>query len=504
MSRLKTNLLANVAGASWTAVVQLLCVPVYVRLIGVEAYGLVGVFLAIQVSLQVFDLGFGLTLNRELARQLGQGSGEARIRSLARTLELVYWGIGLTLAAGFMLLAPVLAQHWFNTAELTGSELESALRLMALVLFFQWPFTFYQNGFNGMQQQVLFNGLRILFVSLSNFGAILALWFWSATVTTFFAWLFFAALLQALTMQLLFWRRLPGRGGPRPRFEAGLLLEVKRLAGGLGVIAVLGTILSQMDKIALSKLVTLEQLGYYTLAGVVAGSLQLFITPVFSAVFPRMSALVASGKPGAEQQLYHVASQLMAALLVPTTCLVVVFGPALLEVWTGDAETARRVFPLAVLLMVGTALNGMMHLPHALQLAHGWTSLAVKLALAKLVVFFPLMLWAIEQFGALGAATTWLALNAAYLVTGVPLTHRRLLRGDGMRWLTRDLGLPVVLVGGACAIVYTQLHQAELDWLWLAQLLLAAGLFFSMALAATPALRRELLRRPRRMLAESP
>jgi hypothetical protein len=44
-----------------------------------------------------------------------------------------------------------------------------------------------------------------------------------------------------------------------------------------------------------------------------------------------------------------------------------------------------------------------------------------------------------------GAASVWLLLNVSYVAIGVPLTHRRLLKGEAWRWFG-DVGLPLVPV----------------------------------------------------------
>ncbi len=46
-----------------------------------------------------------------------------------------------------------------------------------------------------------------------------------------------------------------------------------------------------------------------------------------------------------------------------------------------------------------------------------------------------------------GAATAWIVTNALYLMVGVPLTFRRLMPGETWRWLTVDVGLPLLALG---------------------------------------------------------
>ncbi len=67
MSQLKRNIIANFAGKAWTALISLAFIPLYISFIGIEGYGLVGVYLALFAVFSLLDLGLGTTLNRELA-----------------------------------------------------------------------------------------------------------------------------------------------------------------------------------------------------------------------------------------------------------------------------------------------------------------------------------------------------------------------------------------------------------------------------------------------------
>ena len=68
MSSLKINILANFAGQAWSGLLTLALVPVYIKFLGIEAYGLIGFYAMLQGMLVVLDFGLGQTLNRELAR----------------------------------------------------------------------------------------------------------------------------------------------------------------------------------------------------------------------------------------------------------------------------------------------------------------------------------------------------------------------------------------------------------------------------------------------------
>src|SRR5690348_7404766 len=99
------NAIANYSGRIWAAALNVAVIPIYVRLLGPEAYGLIGFFAVLQGAIQLFDVGLSATLNRELAR-LSKQDNRSEGADLIRTLETLYWTFGLAVAVSVTLTAP--------------------------------------------------------------------------------------------------------------------------------------------------------------------------------------------------------------------------------------------------------------------------------------------------------------------------------------------------------------------------------------------------------------
>jgi O-antigen/teichoic acid export membrane protein len=141
-------------------------------------------------------------------------------------------------------------------------------------------------------------------------------------------------------------------------------------------------------------------------------------------------------------------------------------------------------------LLLGTMLNALMHVPYHMQLAHGWTGLALRMNLVAVAVLVPAIWWLVPLYGAEAAAWIWAALNASYVVVGAPLMFRRLISTEQRGWYLRDIGLPTL---GACLgmALVSALVPADLtsraEWLMFLGL---ATLFALLGAAATvPVLR---------------
>jgi O-antigen/teichoic acid export membrane protein len=420
--------------------IQLACIPLYIRFLGIEAYGLIGFYLMLQAMLQVLDLGLSPTINREMARYSVQPEKADEARDLVRTLEVGYWSIGIVIGIALVIASPWIATHWIKASTIPVRSVRQAVALMGVVAAFQWPVSFYQGGLLGIRKQVLFNVLRIITTTVSNGGAALVLWLTSRTIQAFFLWLVVANALMLVFWTIFLWKSLPS-ATRAPRFNFSLLRNCAQFAVGMTGITAVALILTQSDKIIVSRVLSLKVFGYYSVGGIFGGGLSLIMTSMFNTTYPRFSALVAQGDELALAQLYHRATQLLAVLILPLATILALFSTQILHLWTRNSEVAHNAGPIAALLVIGSALNGLMFLPYALQLAYGWTSIGLRITGCLTIIFVPATWFMAMTYGAIGAASMWPAFNCIYMAIGVPLTHHRLLKGEGLRWL-RDVVLP--------------------------------------------------------------
>jgi O-antigen/teichoic acid export membrane protein len=492
VSRLKRNIVANLSGRVFTAVLGLVFVPIIIRLMGIEAYGLVGFFASLQALFSLLDLGLSATINRELARLSAHRDGALEMRDLVRTLEVCYWGIAVLIAVAMLAISPFVGD-WIHPEHLSRADVDQAALIMGLIMALQWPLSFYEGGLMGLQRQVAWNAISVSMACARQIGAVLLLWLVAPTVQVFLLWQVATSGLQTALTAWLVWRSLPESGRPT-RFRRPVLQSVWRFAAGISATSVVSLGLGQMDKIVLSRMLSLEDFGYYSLAAVAAGGLQYLIGPIFSAAFPRFSELVAAGNQDTLRREYHRVAQFASVLVLAATVVLMGFAPQILQLWLGTPETVARTHRLVTVLAAGTAMNGLMHVPYALQLASGWTTLTMFTNAVALCLLVPATILLAREFGPIGAAWVWVALNAGYIVIQVPIMHRRLLVGEQWRWYGIDVAFPLA-AAAACVGVCRLLVASDTSPVRIAGSLAAvsAATLFCAALA-TPATR-ELLQR---------
>src|ERR1017187_8921854 len=261
---LRNNVVANYSGQGWSALMGLAFVPVYIRYLGIEAYGLIGIFALLQVWLALLDMGMRPALGREMARFTAGAHNAQSIRDLLRSIELIGIAVAGAITLGIWAASGWMATHWVRANHLPVEDVAHAFAIMGLVTALRFMQDIYVSSSVGLQLQVSQN------IVISITVALLA-WV-SPTIKAYFLWQALISIITVILFAGIVYRALPR--APRPaRFSVPALMNIWRFAAGMVAITLLALLLTQVDKILLSRMLTLEAFGYYALAGVVASSL---------------------------------------------------------------------------------------------------------------------------------------------------------------------------------------------------------------------------------------
>jgi O-antigen/teichoic acid export membrane protein len=445
MPSIRRNIVANFIGKAILAALGIVFPPIIARLLGMESYGLIGVYASLNGALAVLDLGLTATLTREMARRSDEVGDDAAqsTRDMVRTFEVVFWCIGTCAGLLVYVAAPLIANHWVHAQNLRPEVITSSIRLIGLVVCLQWPSGMYTGGLFGLQRQVLANAIQIGGTILRFVGGTAVLWKVAPTIQAFFIWQAMVAGAQTVISAFALSRCLP-RAHARGTFRRHALLATWRFSAGASLISIFAIALTQADNVVLSKLLSLAEFGYYTLAWTLGNGLSLLIAPVFVAVFPRLAQLVRKEDAAGVARLYHLSSQLVSVAVVPAAAVLILFGREVIWAWTGDLTTVVTIRSVVIAIAVGWTLNGFMNVPYALQLAYGWTALAAWSNAIAAVLLVPLTILLAKTFGMVGAAAGWGLVNVGYMMFMIQRMHRRLLPAEQRKWWAFDVGAPVL------------------------------------------------------------
>lgn len=451
MPSLKYNTIANYIGRTWTSILGLLFIPIYLKFLGIEAYGLVGFYMALSSVIGILDLGIGGTMNREMARLAAKGGFAGEQRDVVRTLEIIYLGIAVFAGGAVFIYAPFITNNWIKAENLDPASILKAVQLMGITISLQFPVSLYQGGLMGLQRQVLLNFIIIVTGTLRSFGAILILWLVSPTIEAFFAWQVIASIVASIALFVALWCSLPKQQAPA-RFRGNILVGVWKYAAAISANAIVGVVLTQLDKVLLSKVLSLEMFGYYSLAATVGSAVWMIILPFNSAIFPRLVQLHEAMQTDKLRLFFHQASQFLSLALFPVCALMIVFSSEMLSLWLNDPAVVRQCDLIVSLLVLSTMLNGIASVPGYSASAFGWPQLITYTNLTQAILIIPLIISMVYFLNGVGAAIAMVFLNSVFVIFLVPIFFRRYLGEERNKWYLHDVTVPAVTAFSICLI----------------------------------------------------
>ncbi|HAE41819.1 MAG TPA: polysaccharide biosynthesis protein, partial [Clostridiales bacterium] len=391
----------------------LVFLPTYIKYLGIEAYGLIGIFAALQGWLTLLDMGMTPVLGREMARFTdGQRSAQS-IRDLLRTIETIAMVIAFLTAIGIWLASGWLASDWLKAEKLPLSLVAQTFSVMGVVTALRFIENIYRSAIIGLQRQVLLSLISSAMATLRGFGAVGVMIWVAPTVEAFFVWQGLISIVTLALFAMVLYKTLPHLP-TTTHFSLVELKSVWRFAAGISGSTFLVLLLTQIDKILLSRILTLEHFGYYSLAIALTGAFCFFTGPIGQAYYPRFAELSSGRDESALITAFHSSMQLIVILMGTASMVLIFFSETVLFCWTHNSLLAHEIAPLVTVLALGTLLNGLTWIPYQMQIAHGWTSLTIRVNAVAVIILVPAIFVVAPRYGAMGVAWIWVALNIGY------------------------------------------------------------------------------------------
>lgn len=439
------NGLYNTASAVLSLAISLLTVPLLIRLLGLDEYGLWTLVSAVVGMAGLAEAGLSVSTTVFLSRDLAKGD----ITSVGQTLTIVVLSmlvIATLAAASLCLGADRVVGLFLRLEERQRSEAISALQVGALVVWGQ----LLQQVLVGVQQAHgryaalnLITGAKTVIVNLGIIGVACS----GGRVLTMVEW---QALVTIGTMLVLVWQgwRLLAPLSLRPALSLSKGREVARYSAMTWLVSLGSVLFGQADRLILGAMVGMETLGVYSAITSVASKINSLSAAPIQPLLPELSGLLAKANIdraavlhraraalilntvaafGMGMALFTMAPQIVK-LLIPgsdldlvlpafqlATLIYALYSPnasgyyILLSDAAGTCMTVQMMGALAALLLIGVAATklgligavagnagylitwllivlGMKHLDIAPQLWSGWIAFPLIWFLGSVLV----------------------------------------------------------------------------------------------------------------------
>lgn len=401
------NIIVNFVGKFWSLLSVFVFVPLYIRILGFDSYAVISFMLVIAGVVTVLDAGLTATLSREFARV--DITQELKSKTL-NTLESIYLLIIGVVIFGIFSFSELIADSWLNIDAFSNEDLTWFIRLISFDVAFQMLFRFYVGGVLGLEKQVFANLLQVGWGVLRNGLVVIAIWI-SPNLNSFFIWQAISTIVFALVAKIYLQKLLNESKSFDFSFSLQIdnqtLSRVWKFAGGMMLISLVAALNSQMDKIAISRLLPLQTLGHYTLAVSLSMALVTLVNPIAVALLPRFTVLYSGKNYGDAKRIFTIINTITTVLVFSFMVNMIFYPEDLIWIWTADPLLGKAGGRYLPYLAFSLGMIALQIIPFNVVIANGYTKLNNILGLTSLILTLPGYWVFTTLYGAIGAAVVY-------------------------------------------------------------------------------------------------
>lgn len=417
------NIGFNLVGWALPALAAVVAVPLLVRGLGPERFGLLALAWTTLGYFGLFDLGLGRAVTHAVGDRMGSGR-ESEVPAVIWTALAVLVPVGVAGAIVLFSVTPWLMTNFLEVPSAMHADAVAAYRLLAVAVPFVGAAAVLRGALEAQQRFALVNVIRIPYGVLLFAGPVLALPF-SRALLPAVAVLVGARVALVLALSIAGLRAVRGLAS-RPAASRGVARSLVGYGGWMTVTNVISPLMNTFDQYVIGAALGVGLVTFYAGPFELVTKLWLFTAAVYPVFF---AALSRTGRrdPARSAELFATMLRVTAGALFLPAVVLVAFAPEILTLWLGPefaGDSARVLQILAIAVFVNTLGQAALNLFQAL----GRPDITGKYHLAELPVYAALLWVLLPKFGIVGAAIAW-AVRAVGDAVLLLLTIPRVLPG---------------------------------------------------------------------------
>jgi len=417
------NSLHNLLSTAIPSVLALVTVPLYLRAIGPERYGVLAIAWLILGYFGVFDLGLGRATTQKIS-SLRDASPEERSTAYGTALvsNLV---IGVIGAAVLWPVSALLFQHEMKLDPVLRDETMVALPLLALSVPIATSLGVLSGALMAREKFAANSRISITNTTLFQILPLAVAWLFGPHLAGLLA----SSIAARVVGLALYWRECAAEFGwdALRRFDRRQFRELLAFGGWVTVAQLFSPFIVMLDRFVIGALLGSYQVTVYVVPSQLTTRISTVSSALITALFPRMA--VADGAESAKLARDGVGT-LLALLTPPIVVAFVMFHDGLV-LWVG-ARLAADAAALGRVMVVTAWLNMCASVAFSRLQAQGRPDLVTKTMLAELPFFVVGLYYAVAGFGVMGAVWALFVRTAVDLILLDWFSARRIDHGGNI------------------------------------------------------------------------
>jgi O-antigen/teichoic acid export membrane protein len=396
------NTIWNAVGQISPLFIAAFAIPLLLKRLGVDRFGILTLAWALVGYFSLFDLGLGRALTKLVSERLAAGKQKELAGAVWSALLLMI-AIGAVFSVAICSSTEWLARTLLKVPDRLHAETVAALYPLGLSVPIITVITGLRGVLEAQHRFAMVNSVRIIMGAFSFLGPLAAAFFspslfWVITV------LVLGRLISCMVYLYMCFGTTPSLKAAI-RWDRTAVPELMSTGGWIMVSNLVSPLMSYADRFLITYLLSVSVVAYYTTPFEMVTKLWLVPTSISAVLFPAFAALAVIDHQKLELT-YARGVRACFVLLFPAVFLLVLFAPEGLRLWLGPVFAAKST-SVWRLLTVGVLINSLGQIPYALLQSVNRPDLPGKLHLAEVPVYLVAAAFAIHWYGLPGAAAVW-------------------------------------------------------------------------------------------------
>jgi len=436
------NAVANFIGKFWGLFSVFIFVPLYIEILGFESYSFISFTLVISSIVAILDMGLSATLSRELARS---DRNLEQKQNVFKTLESIYVIVFGCLVFVLVAFSGFIAEEWLNVETAQLSDRKTYVLIVSFEVGLLLVCRLYLGGLYGLEKHVSANVLQVGWGIVHNGLVVIAISI-KPDLMVFFVWQLFSTILYVILLKNRLNKELliAFSESIKFRIDKREISSVWKFSLGMMMISFIAFLNTQLDKISISKLLPLEELGYYTLAVSFSMVIVAVVSPIATTILPRVTFLFSDSRMDEAIALFDKINTVTIYFVFSLMWNIVFYSTDLVWMWTGNSAIALKVGVLLPVVVVSYSMLAITMLPYTIAIANGNTRLNNILGIVSLIVTVPGYWIVVGRYGAIGAAILYCAVQSTLAIVYYFYINRIYLTGNFSTLFLKKILTPFV------------------------------------------------------------
>ncbi|HTK37053.1 MAG TPA: flippase [Pyrinomonadaceae bacterium] len=397
-----------VKGSLWTLggqvlpmMVSFFATPFVIRFLGSEKYGVLILVGLIPTYFSFADFGMGIASTKFGSEAYGQGNGEKEA-AIVRTAAFIAFCSSMAVALPIFLFSSQII-GLFNVPPELHTVASISLKITAVALVF------------GIIGQVV-NTPMLARLRMDMNTATSAVPKILMAATTPFVLFLGGGIVEAVcvafgTAALMLTANIYFSGRLLPQLYGWTINReyfrpLLKYGGAWLIGSIAGILLVNLEKIFLTRFVSVRALAYYSVAFTFSSIATMFSAAMIQSLIPAFSQLTTKEKRSEFDALFSRSIRLNLILTFPGLMFLFVIARPFFTIWAGPEFGAESTLPFYILLL-GLIFNFPAYIPFTTIAAVGRTDVFAKLYWIEIFLYSAVAYMLIRHFGIVGAAAAW-------------------------------------------------------------------------------------------------